>query len=84
MKLMMRHYDPQQGKILLDGKDLREYDPRAVRACISIVAQENEAFSTTLRENILYGMSETDKKIVSDADIKVHLNQKYNLILITV
>ena len=72
MKLMMRHYDPQQGKILLDGKDLREYHPRAVRSCISIVAQENEAFSTTLRENILYGMSEDAKKAISDEDIKVN------------
>jgi len=45
MSLMMRHYDPQQGQILLDGKDLRSYDPRAVRSCISIVAQENEAFT---------------------------------------
>ena len=54
VRMIYRHYDPDNGRILLDGKDLREYDLYAFRKFISIVPQEVEIFDTSVRENIAY------------------------------
>ena len=53
--LLARLYDPDQGRILLDGHDLRELDPNFLRRQIGTVAQEPILFSSTIAENILYG-----------------------------
>ena len=50
--LLLRFYDPQKGRILLDGKDLRDYDKRSLRACIGMIQQDIFLFSGTLKENI--------------------------------
>lgn len=53
--LVPRFYDPQSGRILLDGHDLRDLTKKSLRAGISIVLQDTLLFSTTIRENISYG-----------------------------
>lgn len=53
-RMIYRHYDPQSGRVLLDGKDLREYDLYKFRKFISIVPQDVEVFNTSVRENIAY------------------------------
>lgn len=53
-RMIYRHYDPQKGKVLLDGKDLKEYDLYAFRKFISIVPQEVEIFNASVKENIAY------------------------------
>ena len=53
-RLIYRHYDPQKGQVLLDGKDLRDYDLRAFRKFFAIVPQEVEIFDLTVAENIAY------------------------------
>lgn len=52
---MMRFYDPDQGRITLDGYDLRELDLYWLRDQIGYVGQEPVLFATTLRENLLFG-----------------------------
>jgi ATP-binding cassette subfamily B multidrug efflux pump len=52
ISLLMRFYEPQRGRILLDGKDLKEYDRRALRASIGIIQQDAFLFSGTMEENI--------------------------------
>ncbi len=54
-RLIFRHYDPQSGRILLDGVDLKHYDLYAFRRHISIVPQEVEIFNVSIKENIAYG-----------------------------
>jgi ABC-type multidrug transport system fused ATPase/permease subunit len=54
VRMIYRHYDPTEGQILLDGKDLREYDLYTFRRFIAIVPQEVEIFDTNIRENISY------------------------------
>ena len=55
MSLLMRFYDPNQGQILLDGVDLRDYNLADLRNQFAIVMQEPVLFSTSIAENIAYG-----------------------------
>ncbi len=52
MSLLMRYYEPQKGRILLDGKDLRDYGRRSLRASIGMIQQDVFLFSGTIEENI--------------------------------
>ncbi len=63
-QLLLRFYDPQSGKILLDGVDIKEADPAEVRQRIAIVPQNTVLFAATAMENIRYGKPEaTDEEI---------------------
>lgn len=64
----MRYYDPQSGKILIDGVALPDTDPQAVRARISTVPQDVVIFATSIRENIAFGRpGASDEEIVAAA-----------------
>lgn len=67
VRMIYRHYDPQEGKILLDGRDLREYDLYSFRKFIAIVPQEVEIFNATVRENIAYANHQASFKEVQAA-----------------
>ena len=54
-KLVARFYDPQQGRVLIDGQDLRGVQQLALRRQLGIVPQEGFLFSGTVRENIAFG-----------------------------
>lgn len=60
--LMLRLYDPQTGRILFDGIDLRELDTTAYRRLFGVVGQENILFNTSIRENIAYALDESVSK----------------------
>lgn len=53
-RMIYRHYDPQKGEILLDKKNLKDYDIKSFRKFIAIVPQEVEIFNTSIKENISY------------------------------
>lgn len=55
LSLIPRFYDPQQGRVLTDGQDLRELDFNAYRRQIGIVYQESFLFSNTVTANIAFG-----------------------------
>jgi ATP-binding cassette subfamily B protein len=55
--LLTRFYDPSRGQVLLDGIDIREYRLADLRNQFAIVLQEPILFSTTIAENIAYGMA---------------------------
>jgi ATP-binding cassette subfamily B protein len=52
LNLITRFYDPQQGSVTIDGRDLREITQQSLLAQIGIVSQETVLFDTTIRENI--------------------------------
>lgn len=54
-ELIVRSYDPDQGRILLDGVDIRDLTLRDLRQAVGFVPQETFLFSETLRENVLLG-----------------------------
>ena len=66
-RLIYRHYDPQEGKVLLDDKDLRDYDLKSFRKFLAIVPQEVEIFDLSVRENIAYAKPEASFKEVQAA-----------------
>ena len=53
--LILRFYDPESGAIRIDGVDLREADPAAVRARMAVVPQDVTIFSASARDNIGFG-----------------------------
>ena len=56
--LLLRFYDPQQGRILLDGQALTEFDPDQLRRQFALVAQNPSLFRGTVEANIRYGRPE--------------------------
>ena len=64
IQLTERFYDPNQGKILIDGKDLKSINFRNYRQQIGYVGQEPVLFNTTIKQNILMGKPDaTDQEI---------------------
>jgi ATP-binding cassette subfamily B protein len=55
MKLAARFYDPTDGRVLVDGHDLRDLDPTAYRQQLGYVPQEPFLFTGTIRDNVAYG-----------------------------
>ena len=67
-KLVARFYDPTDGRVLVDGYDLRSVSSHSLRSQMGIVPQEGFLFSGTVRENIAFGRpSATDEEIASAA-----------------
>jgi len=54
-QLLLRFYDPESGRILIDGVDIVHAEPRAIRQRIGLVPQETVLFAATARENIRHG-----------------------------
>jgi ATP-binding cassette, subfamily B, bacterial len=63
--LLLRFYDPQKGRILVDGVDIKTADPETVRQRLALVSQDVTIFGASARENIAFG-----KPDASDAGIK--------------
>ena len=66
-KLVARFYDPQQGRVLVDGHDLRELSSKALRSQLGIVPQEGFLFSGTVRDNIAFGRPEASEEEIRAA-----------------
>lgn len=67
--LLIRFYDPSQGKILLDDTDIREFTIKSYRNLFGVVNQQNFLFHDTIKNNLIYGVegSVDEEKIVSAA-----------------
>ena len=63
-QLIPRYYDPSAGRVLMDGVDVRELALDDLRRAVGVVAQEPFLFSTTVRDNIAYGVAgATDEQV---------------------
>jgi ATP-binding cassette subfamily B protein len=68
VNLLTRFYDVTDGRILIDGRDIREYTRDSLRRCFGIVLQDTYLFSGTIKENIKYGKSDaTDAEVEAAA-----------------
>jgi ABC-type multidrug transport system fused ATPase/permease subunit len=66
-KLVARFYDPDEGRVLIDGHDLREVTERSLRSQLGIVPQESFLFSGTIRDNIAFGRADATDEVVMAA-----------------
>ena len=66
-KLVARFYDPQRGRMLVDGHDLRDLQAKCLRRQLGIVPQESFLFSGTIRENIAFGRPDADDEAIREA-----------------
>ena len=67
LNLIPRFYDPDQGRVMIDGQDLRAVTFESLRARIALVSQEILLFDDTLRANIAYGRPEADLPEIEQA-----------------
>src|SRR5262249_37355923 len=72
--LMARLYDPTQGRVLLDGSDIRSYSPEDRARRIGFILQEPFLFTGTIRDNVLYGNEQYRK--YSDEQLITVLDQR--------
>lgn len=70
IKLLLRHYQPQQGQISIDGIPIHELTLQSLRGSIGLVSQEVFLFEGTLRDNLCYGMPEaTDDQLQAVCEV---------------
>ncbi|NJM73337.1 MAG: ABC transporter ATP-binding protein [Scytonema sp. RU_4_4] len=88
LSLILRLYDPQSGRIFIDGQDIREYTIDSLRQQISVVLQDSVLFAVSVRENIAYGkLGSSDKEVENAARLAnahefiMKLPQGYDTIL---
>ena len=68
-KLVARFYDPDHGRVLVDGHDLRDVTERSLRSQLGIVPQEGFLFSGTIRDNIAFGRPDaSDEEVLAAAN----------------
>ncbi|GLT68950.1 hypothetical protein SLA2020_411400 [Shorea laevis] len=65
--LIERFYDPQNGSVLIDERDIKSYNLKKLRSHIALVSQEPTLFAGTIRENILYGKEDATESEVRKA-----------------
>lgn len=67
LSLLLRFYDPQQGRVCIDGQDLRDLTLHSLREQIGIVTQESFLFHDTIYENIRFGRLDATKAEIEEA-----------------
>lgn len=72
MNLLIRHHDPTEGRVLLDGVDLRDYRLEELRSQFALVLQESVLFATSIRENIGYARPDASDEQIERAAKAAH------------
>lgn len=75
VKLLLRFYDIQKGKILVDGQDIAKMSQQSLRQAIGLVPQEPLLFHRSLKENIAYGKPDASMEEIIEAAKKAHCHE---------
>ncbi|MFD1121406.1 ABC transporter ATP-binding protein [Methylophilus flavus] len=88
VKLLMRFYDPTEGRILINGIDLRDYQQRSIRAVMGVVLQDVALFNDSIGENIAFARpSATTEEVIAAAkaahadEFILHLDHQYETLV---
>ncbi|KAK4375745.1 hypothetical protein RND71_006422 [Anisodus tanguticus] len=73
--LLLRFYDTNEGKVLIDGKDIRDYNLKKLRAQIGLVQQEPLLFSCSIRENICYGSERASEAEIVEVSRSANIHE---------
>ena len=71
VKLLMRFYDPTEGEILLNNRNIKEYNLQSYRAAFASAFQENQIFAMPLEDNVKMGLPESDMRYSLDEALKL-------------
>ena len=72
INLLMRFYDPQEGRIVLDGVNTRDMDRGQLRRCVGMVLQDTWLKAGTIRENIAMGKPDATEAEIVEAAVQAH------------
>jgi len=75
LSLLLRFYDPQQGRVLIDGHDLRDLTLHSLREQIGIVTQESFLFHDTIYENIRFGRLDATRAEIEESALMAHAHE---------
>ncbi|XP_047049013.1 ABC transporter B family member 10-like [Lolium rigidum] len=75
LALLLRFYDPCNGRVLVDGKDLRSYNLKCLRKQIGFVQQEPILFNLSIRENISYGNEGASETEIVEAAMEANIHE---------
>jgi ATP-binding cassette subfamily B (MDR/TAP) protein 9 len=78
INLLERFYDPSSGTILIDGREIQDYDHKYLHKKISMVGQEPVLFNRTIRENISYAFNDNDENDLKDESAIIHAAEEAN------
>jgi ATP-binding cassette subfamily B protein len=73
--LLLRFFDPQQGRILIDGQPIERLDPRELRGCFALVSQNPALFFGSVEDNIRYGRTDASHAEVEAAARAAHAHE---------
>ncbi|HEX3661942.1 MAG TPA: ABC transporter ATP-binding protein [Acidobacteriaceae bacterium] len=79
VSLIPRLYDAPPGMVLIDGRPVRDYPLEELRGAIGVVPQETFLFSTTIRENIAFGVPQASASEVEQAARVAHIAEEFRL-----
>jgi ATP-binding cassette subfamily B (MDR/TAP) protein 1 len=75
LSLLLRFYDPREGRILIDGKEIRGYNLKRLRRQIGLVQQEPLLFSSSIRDNICYGNNGASETEVVEVAMEANIHE---------
>jgi ABC transporter ATM len=75
LRLLFRYYDVQEGRILVDGQDIRDVTLESLRKAIGVVPQDTPLFNDTIAHNIRYGRIEASDEEVYQAAQRAHIHE---------
>lgn len=75
LRLLFRFYDVQEGRILIDGQDIRNVSLESLRKAIGVVPQDTPLFNNTIEHNIRYGNMDASAEEVRAAAKKAHIHE---------
>ena len=83
VSLIPGYYEATEGEILLDGKPISDYDEKALRRAVTTVFQKAVILSGTVRENLLFGLTEEEEQNATDEDLYAALraSDAYDLVM---
>lgn len=79
LRLLFRSYDVQEGRILIDGQDIRDVTQESLRKSIGVVPQDTPLFNASIEHNIHYGNLSATKEQVIEAAKKAHIHDTISL-----
>lgn len=78
LRLLFRYYDTQEGRILIDGQDIRDVSLESLRKAIGVVPQDTPLFNDTIGHNIRYGNLEASHDQVIEAAKRANIHETIN------